>query len=68
MIAHLGKGEEGRRSREEREGIISGFRVDVNEIALINLGLRERQRKREGGREKPSAFRLLIWERRLTSI
>ena len=42
----------------ERGGIISGSRGDVNEIALINLGLRERQR----GREKQSAFRLLIWK------
>ena len=34
-------------TEREREGIISGFRDDVNEIALINLGLLERQRKRE---------------------
>ena len=47
-----------------RGGIISGFRDDVNEIALINLVVRERQ----GEREKQSAFRLLIWDRKHTSI
>ena len=41
----------GLRLRErERPGIISGSRDDVNEIALINLGLRERQRGRERNR------------------
>ena len=56
MGIHLGRRERG--TPTEREGIISGSRDDVNEIALINLGLRERQR----GREKQSAFRLLIWK------